>query len=272
MRVDKPIGTLLLLWPTLWALWIAGNGTPSPYIVLVFIIGTFVMRAAGCVINDVWDRNFDRHVERTKDRPVTTGKISVKAALVLCAALCLVALLLVLTLNRLTLLLAGIGAFLAMSYPLFKRFSHLPQAYLGIAFGWGIPMAFAAHLEVVPLIGWLLLVCNIFWACAYDTFYALVDLDDDLRIGVKSLAVLAGRHVRLLILVCQGATLLILLIVGIMAQLNLYFNLSLLAGAGIFAWHLFSCREDDREAFFNAFLGNSWFGATVFFGILLGYM
>lgn len=272
MRLDRPVGSLLLLWPTLWALWIAGQGFPEPRIVVVFVVGVFVMRSAGCVINDVIDRKYDRHVERTKTRPVTTGEVSVGAALLLFALLCLVALALVLSLNMVTIAYAGAGVLLAASYPFFKRFTHFPQLYLGIAFGWGIPMAFAAHLEYVPLAGWLLLLANVFWAGAYDTFYALVDREDDRRIGIKSMAVIAGRHDRTVIAICQGATLITLAAVGVVERLNNFYFGTLAAAALVFFWHQHVCREDDREKFFQAFVGNNWFGAIVFGGVLLAYL
>lgn len=272
MRLDKPIGSLLLLWPTLWALWIAGSGSPEAYIVLILVIGVFVMRSCGCVINDFADKEFDPHVERTQHRPLATGEVSVREAMGLIALLALISLILVLFLNSLSILLAAVGLFLAASYPFLKRYTNLPQFYLGIAFGWGIPIAFAAHLNTVPLSGWLLLLANVVWAGAYDTFYAMVDRDDDVRIGVKSLAVLAGRHERLIIGICQVLTLLILGIVGYIEQLGGYYLLGLAGAGAVAVWHQYSCRQDDREKFFAAFLGNSWFGAMVFGGIVLAYL
>lgn len=272
MRLDKPIGSLLLLWPTLWALWIAGQGDPQPRIVLILVIGVFVMRSAGCVINDFADRKFDPHVERTRDRPLATGEVSVREALILFTLLSLLGFLLVLLLNWLSIVLAFVGLFLAASYPFLKRVTGLPQFYLGIAFGWGIPIAFAAHLDTVPLIGWLLLLSNIVWAGAYDTFYAMVDRDDDLGIGVKSLATISGSSDRLIIGICQILTLLTLCVVGYMEQLNWYFYLGVLGAALIAVWHQYLCREDNRDKFFAAFLGNSWFGASVFGGIVLAYL
>ena len=272
MRLDKPIGSLLLLWPTLWALWIAGGGQPQPHIVLIMIIGVFVMRSAGCVINDFADRNFDPHVERTKDRPLATKEVSVREALILFVCLCLVGFILVLFLNRLSIILAFIGLFLAASYPFLKRVTGLPQFYLGIAFGWGIPIAFAAHLDTVPMVGWLILLANIAWAGAYDTFYAMVDRNDDLRIGVKSLATLSGTSDRLVIGLCQTVTLIILGVVGYMENLDGYYYLGLCGALFVGIWHQYSCREENREKFFAAFMGNSWFGAMVFGGILLAYL
>ena len=272
MRLDKPIGSLLLLWPTLWALWIAGQGQPDPRIVLIFVAGVFVMRSAGCVMNDIADRNFDPHVERTKDRPLANSEISVKAALVLFVVLGIIALALIATLNRPTIYLAAVGLLLAVTYPFTKRITMLPQLYLGVAFGWGIPMAFSAHLETVSLTGWLVLLANIFWAGAYDTFYAMVDRDDDLRIGVKSLAVLSGQRVRQVIGVFQVLTLATLILVGVLNQFNGYYYLGLCGAATIAVWHQYMCRNEDRDKCFKAFLGNSWFGASVFGGVVLAYL
>ena len=272
MRLDKPIGSLLLLWPTLWALWIAGQGQPDPRIVLIFAAGVFVMRSAGCVMNDIADRNFDPHVERTKDRPLAKSEISVKAALVLFVVLGIIALALIATLNRPTIYLAAVGLLLAVTYPFTKRITMLPQLYLGVAFGWGIPMAFSAHLETVSLTGWLVLLANIFWAGAYDTFYAMVDRDDDLRIGVKSLAVLSGQRVRQVIGVFQVLTLATLILVGVLNQFNGYYYLGLCGAATIAVWHQYMCRNEDRDKCFKAFLGNSWFGASVFGGVVLAYL
>ena len=272
MRLDKPIGSLLLLWPTLWAAWLAGKGNPDPLVVLVLVIGVFVMRSGGCVINDFADRDVDPYVERTRRRPLATGEVSVREALILFVCLCLLGFMLVLFLNSLALILAIIGVILAVSYPFLKRVTSLPQFYLGIAFGWGIPIAFAAHQDTVPMIGWILLLANIAWAGAYDTFYAMVDREDDVRIGVRSLAVLAGTFDRIVIGVCQTITLLLLCLVGFMANLNGYYFLGLFGALLVAVWHQISCRSDDRDRFFAAFLGNSWFGAMVFGGIVLAYL
>src|SRR3989338_5171934 len=205
MRLHRPIGIVLLLWPTLWALWIAGQGRPDPRVLAVFVLGVVLMRSAGCVINDYADRNFDPHVERTRDRPIAAGRVSPREALVLFATLCLIAFALVLTLNRLTILLSFAGAFLAATYPFVKRFTHLPQFYLGAAFGWGIVMAFAAVTGAVPALAWVLFAANVFWAAAYDTVYAMVDREDDARIGVKSTAILFGSYDRLMVGACHVA-------------------------------------------------------------------
>ncbi len=272
MRLDKPIGSLLLLWPTLWALWIAGQGEPRPDIVLIMVIGVFVMRSAGCVINDFADRDFDPHVERTRKRPLATGEVSGREALLLFLCLSVLGFVLVLFLNWLSIMLAFVGLFLAASYPFLKRVSGLPQFYLGIAFGWGIPIAFAAHLNSVPLVGWLLLLANIAWAGAYDTFYAMVDRDDDVRIGVKSLATLSGTRDRLVIGICQVLTLAILSVIGYLENLNEYYFFGVVCAALVGVWHQIACREDSREKFYAAFLGNSWFGALVFGGLALSYL
>ncbi len=272
MRLDKPIGSLLLLWPTLWAAWIAGAGSPPPHIVMILVLGVFVMRSAGCVANDFADRKFDPHVKRTAERPLAAGQVSAAAAILLFIGLCLIALILVLALNRLALLLAGAGVALAVSYPYLKRFTYLPQFYLGLAFGWGIPIAFAAQLNTVPLSGWLLLAANVAWAGAYDTFYAMIDRDDDRRIGVKSLALLAAGRERGVIGACQAAAIVILSAVGLLEQLNGYYFLGLAGAALTAVWHQYLCRQDDRQRFFQAFSGNSWFGAMVFFGLALAYL
>ncbi len=271
MRLDRPIGIWLLLWPTLWALWIAGRGRPNPQIFLIFVVGTVLMRSAGCTINDYADRSFDPHVERTKSRPLAAGRISALEALVLFAVLSLSALMLALQLNRLTLLFAVAGAFLAISYPFIKRFLSVPQLYLGITFGWGIPMAFAAQLEQVPRVAWLLLLANILWVTVYDTMYAMVDRDDDLKIGVRSTAILFGDSERHIIAVLQAMTLLSLYLVGRMIHLGAWYHAGLLAGALFFAYQLWLIRARTREGCFRAFLNNNYFGMSVFIGISLEY-
>ncbi|HSN23784.1 MAG TPA: 4-hydroxybenzoate octaprenyltransferase, partial [Methylomicrobium sp.] len=213
-RFDRPIGTLILLWPTLWALWIAGNGKPDALVFAVFFLGVILMRAAGCVINDYVDRNFDPHVERTKLRPIAAGRVKPKEALILFAVLTLTAFGLVLLMNPLTIGLSFIGAFLAASYPFMKRFTHLPQAYLGMAFGWAVPMAFAAQTNSIPLVAWILYAAVLLWALIYDTMYAMVDKDDDLKIGVKSTAILFGEYDRHIMALLQVIMLALLVIVG----------------------------------------------------------
>ncbi len=271
MRLDRPVGIWLLLWPTLWALWIAGRGRPDPRLFVIFVVGTVLMRSAGCVINDYADRSFDPRVARTKDRPLATGRISSVEALLLFAVLSMTALLLALQLNRLTLLFAVAGAFLAISYPFLKRFLSVPQLYLGVTFGWGIPMAFAAQLERMPRIAWLLLLANMLWVTAYDTIYAMVDRDDDVAIGVRSTAILFGDSDRHIIAVLQAMTLLSLSLVGSMARMGGWYYAGLLAGAIFFVYHLGLIRGRGRAACFGAFLNNHYFGMSVFIGILLNY-
>ncbi|MBI4938733.1 MAG: 4-hydroxybenzoate octaprenyltransferase [Nitrosomonadales bacterium] len=271
-RLNRPIGILLLLWPTLWGIWIAGNGRPVWHIVAIFALGTVLMRSAGCVINDFADRDFDKHVKRTRDRPVTSGQIAPQEALWLAAGLALAAFLLILPLNALTLLLSVPALFLAASYPFTKRFLAIPQAYLGIAFGFGIPMAFASQLSAVPAVAWLLLLANLFWCIAYDTEYAMVDRDDDIRIGIHSSALLFGRHDVAAVMACYAFALALLAAVGQAAGLGWMFYAGLLAAAGIAAYHYTLIRERQRETCFKAFLHNNWFGATVFAGIALDYL
>lgn len=271
-RLDRPIGILLLLWPTLWGVWIAGNGHPDWHIVAIFVIGTVLMRSAGCVINDYADRDFDKHVQRTKDRPLTSGMLAPKEALWLSAGLSILALILILPLNGLTLLLSIPALFFAVSYPYTKRYFAIPQAYLGIAFGFGIPMAFAAQLAYVPNIAWWLLVANIFWAIAYDTEYAMVDRDDDIHIGIHSSALFFGKYDIAAVMTCYGATLVILAVVGSMLQMGIIYYLSLMLATGIAIYHYTLIRERRRETCLKAFLHNNWFGAAVFLGIVLDYL
>lgn len=271
MRLDKPIGILLLAWPTLWALWISSAGQPNWMVVWIFMLGTVLMRSAGCVINDYADRDFDPHVERTKNRPMAAGLVSRKEALALFTALSLCAFLLILRLNKLTILLSFAALFLAASYPFTKRFLAIPQAYLGIAFGFGIPMAFAAQSSAVPAIAWLMLLANVCWAVAYDTEYAMVDREDDLKIGIRTSAITFGRYDVLAVLICYGATLAILAGIGAWLKLGLYYYLGLAVALGIAAYHYTLIRSREREKCFKAFIHNNWFGAAVFGGILLNY-
>jgi 4-hydroxybenzoate polyprenyltransferase len=270
-RLDRPIGIWLLLWPTLWALWIAGRGKPQPHLFVIFVIGTVLMRSAGCAINDYADRSFDPHVKRTKDRPLAAGRISTVEALILFAVLSLAALVLALQLNKFTLLLAVLGAFLAVSYPFVKRFLSVPQLYLGLTFGWGIPMAFAAQLEHVPRVALLLLIANMLWVTVYDTIYAMVDRDDDLKIGVRSTAILFGDSDRHIIAALQAMTLLSLFLAGRMLHLGSWYRAGLIAGTVFFIHHLWLIRSRERAACFRAFLNNHYFGMSVFIGILLDY-
>ena len=271
MRADRPIGTLLLLWPTWWALWIAAAGVPPLWTLFVFTAGVWLTRSAGCVINDYADRWLDAGVERTKHRPLATGAVSGREALVVFAVLMLVAFALVLTLNRLTIYLSVVGVFLAASYPYLKRHTYLPQVYLGMAFGWAIPMGFVAVQGTVPPVAWVLYVANIFWATAYDTWYAMVDRDDDIRMGAKSTAILFGD----LDLVAQGVlyalTFAALALVGREAGLGTYYW-SGLGVAALFVLYQFAiARHRDRDACFRAFLNNHWVGMAVFAGIALDY-
>jgi 4-hydroxybenzoate polyprenyltransferase len=271
MRLDKPIGTLLLLWPTLWAVWIAAFGRPHWITVWIFALGTLLMRSAGCVVNDIWDMRFDAQVKRTRDRPVATGEVSRREALMLAAVLALLAFGLVLFFNLFTVVLSVVALLLAVTYPLTKRFFVLPQAYLGIAFGFGIPMAFAAQTNELPATAWALLAANVFWAIAYDTEYAMVDRDDDVRIGIRTSAILFGRHDVAAVMVCYAATLAILVWVGMYEKLGLAYYAGLAVAAAMMAWHYTLIRGRTREGCFRAFLHNNWVGAAIFAGIVASY-
>lgn len=272
MRLDKPIGILLLLWPTLWGLWLAADGPPDMFILTVFVLGTVLMRSAGCVINDYADRNIDPHVVRTKNRPLATKAVSTKEALLLSAGLSLCAFLLILPLNRLTLELAAFALFLAASYPFTKRFFAMPQAYLGIAFSFGIPMAFAAQTGELPLIVWLLMAANLLWVIAYDTEYAMVDRDDDLKIGIKTSAITFGHFDVMGIMLCHAGFLSIMIGIGLMQKLGLAYYVGLIAASGLIIYQYRLIRKRDPVLCFRAFLHNNWVGAVVFAGIVLGYL
>ncbi|HSH44070.1 MAG TPA: 4-hydroxybenzoate octaprenyltransferase [Arenicellales bacterium] len=271
-RFGRPIGSLLLLWPTLWALWLAGRGSPDPYVVVVFFVGVFLMRGAGCVINDFADREIDGHVKRTRHRPLATGAVTEREALALFVVLGLAAFALVLTLNRLTIYLSFVGVGLAALYPFMKRYTHLPQLVLGAAFSWSIPMAYAAQANSLPATAWWLAAANVCWVVAYDTIYAMVDRDDDLKIGVKSTAILLGDLDRAAVAACHVLTVAILWWVGVDLELGGYYYAGLAAAALFAAYQQWRIRERDRDACFEAFLNNSWFGAAVFAGILLHYL
>ena len=271
MRLDRPIGAYLLLWPTLWAVWISADGRPRAEIFTIFVVGVLLMRSAGCVINDYADRAFDPHVARTRDRPLAAGRVSTTEALVLFAILSLAALTLALRLDRLALLLALVGAFLAVTYPFIKRFLSIPQLYLGLSFGWGIPMAFAAELGRVPRVAWLLFLANLLWVTVYDTLYAMVDRDDDRKIGVRSTAILFGDSDRHIIAVLQAMTLLALALVGRRAHLGAWYAAGLAVAAVLFVRQLWLIRRRERDACFRAFLNNHYVGMAVFIGILLDY-
>jgi len=271
MRINKPIGTLLLLWPTLWALWLAGKGVPSLSILVVFVVGVFLMRAAGCVVNDYADRAVDGHVKRTAARPMPSGRVSEKEAKVLFVVLVLVSFGLVLTLNAMTIWLSLAALALAWAYPFMKRVTHLPQFVLGAAFGWGIPMAYAAVSESLPLSCWVLLLANICWTVAYDTLYAMVDRDDDLKIGIKSTAILFGRYDKLIVGLLQFATLLLMLWVGYLTQMSGAFYWSLLLAGALFIHQQKQIATRERDACFKAFMDNNYVGLVLFIGIALSY-
>ena len=268
MRFDKPIGILLLLWPTWWALLLAGNGTPSLKNALIFTAGVVLMRAAGCVMNDIADRDFDPHVERTRCRPLASGELQLRQALGLFCSLMLLAFLLVLLTNALTVKLAVAGAVLASTYPFFKRFTHIPQVVLGIAFGWGIPMAFAAETGSVPTIAWWFLIINTVWSVIYDTLYAMVDREDDMAVGIKSTAILFGRYDVIII----GMLMLLMAVMLILAGTWLALGWPWYAGisVAVLLWvrQLFMVRGRDRDACFRAFLNNNWVGFALFLGLV----
>ena len=267
VRLDKPIGILLLLWPTLWGLFVAAQGWPNLKLLVIFVLGTVLMRSAGCAMNDYFDRDVDRHVKRTEQRVLTSGQIQPHEALWVAAVLGLLSLALVWSLNGLTLVLAVVAAVLAVTYPLFKRFFAIPQAYLGIAFGFGIPMGFAATVGSVPVIAWLMLLANIFWAIAYDTEYAMVDRDDDIRLGLKTSAITFGKYDIFCVALCYLTTLLLLGGVGVLLSYGWPYALGLVASAGLAVLHLVWIRHRSRAGCFRAFLHNTWIGFAVFCGI-----
>jgi 4-hydroxybenzoate polyprenyltransferase len=273
LRLNRPIGSLLLLWPTYWALWLAADGMPHIGNLIVFTLGVFLMRAAGCAINDFADRKVDRHVKRTKDRPLTSGRIQPWEAVALFAGICLLAfLMVVLFTNSLTLYLSFGGVVLAFIYPFMKRHTHLPQLFLGAAFSWAIPMAWAAEAGEITRLAWLLFTANVLWTVAYDTLYAMVDRDDDLKIGVKSTAILFGDSDRAIIAVLQSLVVLILLLVGRQAELGTAFYLGVIAMACLFIFQQHLARFRDRDGCFKAFLNNNWAGFAVFLGLLIDLM
>ena len=272
MRLDKPIGILLLMWPTLWALLIAGHGKPDWIVVLIFATGTVLMRSAGCVMNDIADSEYDGLVERTQHRPLVNNEVSKKEAYILAIGLSLVAFALVCMLNTLTIKLSVVAMLLAASYPFTKRFLSIPQAYLGIAFGWSIPMAFAAILGNIPAIAWVLLGANIFWAIAYDTEYAMVDREDDLKIGIKSSAITFGRFDIFAVMISYAVTLLLLVVVGKWLLLSTAYYLGLVLATGFAGYHYFLIRAREKSKCFKAFLHNNWFGLSVFAGLSSHYL
>ncbi len=271
MRLNKPIGILLLLWPMLWGLWFAAQGLPDWQILIIFVLGTILMRSAGCVINDYADRKIDPHVERTKNRPMAAGRVSSKEALLLAAGLSICAFLLILPLNQLTILLSVPALFLAGTYPFTKRFFAMPQAYLGIAFSFGIPMAFAAQVDSLPPIIWILMLANLFWVIAYDTAYAIVDKPDDLKIGIQTSAITFGRFDVLGVMVCHACFVAIMLIIGQLQQMNLVYYAGLMVATGLIIYQYTLIRNRDRALCFKAFLHNNWVGMVVFAGIALDF-
>jgi 4-hydroxybenzoate polyprenyltransferase len=271
-RFDKPIGILILLWPALWALWVASNGKPNLLVLTVICAGVVLMRAAGCVINDYADRNFDPHVERTKQRPIAAGKVSPKEALILFVVMCLLAFCLVLLLNLYTILLSFIAAFLAASYPFMKRYTHLPQAYLGIAFGFAVPMSFSAQTNTIPLVAWVMYLAVVLWALVYDTMYAMVDKEDDLKIGVKSTAILFGEKDREIMAVLQLIILALLISIGQMQNLGGFYYAGLGVAAGLSVYQQKLIFHRDRALCFKAFLNSNWFGLAVFVGLFVDYL
>lgn len=272
MRLDRPIGTLLLLWPTWWALWSASNGHPEFSVFIIFTLGVFLMRAAGCVINDISDRKYDGHVNRTQNRPLAQQKIPVKNAWLLFTGLMLLAAALLLFLNELTIILAVIAAFFAITYPLMKRITYLPQVYLGIAFSFSIPMAFAEITGTVPKLAWLLFVANILWTTAYDTIYAMVDRKDDLKIGVKSTAILFGDLDRTIIGIIQLLTLLALYLFGKQSEFTAPYFLAVLTVVWLFAYQQFQIMTRNEDKCFKAFLHNNWVGLVIFIGIFSHFL
>jgi 4-hydroxybenzoate polyprenyltransferase len=271
IRADKPIGILLLLWPTLWALWMAAGGKPDPLILTIFVIGTALMRSSGCAINDYADRDFDKHVKRTAERPLTSGRIKSWEALMVAGVLAACAFLLVIPLNTLTKQLSVLALIIAGTYPYFKRFFAIPQAYLGIAFGFGIPMAFAAVTGAVPAVAWWLLAANVFWAVAYDTEYAMVDRDDDIKLGMRTSAITFGRFDVAAVMLCYGAALAIDLVCGWSLGLRWYFVGGIALAAAIALYHYTLIRGRDRMQCFAAFRHNNWLGAAIFIGVALDY-
>lgn len=272
MRFDKPIGIYLLMWPALWALWLASEGQPDTWVLLIFILGVILMRAAGCVINDYADRNIDSHVARTKHRPIASGRVTPKEAKLLFTVLCLAAFVLVITLNTLTILLSFAALVLAAIYPFSKRYTYMPQVFLGLAFGWAVPMAFAAQTNHVPIVAWLLLTATVLWATAYDTMYAMVDRDDDIRIGVKSTAILLGEADKLVIAMIQGLFIITLWTAGTKLNMGLFYYMGLLAATCLSIYQQFLIKDRQPDKCFKAFLNNHWTGAAVFVGIVLQYL
>ncbi len=272
MRLDKPIGIYLLLWPTLWALWVAAEGIPHTDVLIIFVLGVVVMRSAGCVINDFADRRVDGHVSRTRNRPLPSGRVSEKEALLLFAVLCLFAFILVLFTNRQTIMLSFGGLLLASCYPFMKRYTYLPQVVLGAAFAWAVPMAFTAQTGEVTRLAWLIYAATLLWTVAYDTLYAMVDREDDLKIGIKSTAILFGEADRLIVGVLQALVILTLVLLGQQLSLGFWYYLSLVAASGLFIHQQYLIRNRETARCFQAFLNNHWVGSLVFAGLFLDYL
>ncbi|HNV88225.1 MAG TPA: 4-hydroxybenzoate octaprenyltransferase [Methylotenera sp.] len=271
MRLDKPIGILLLLWPTLWALWLASRGIPDWIVLLIFVTGAVLMRSAGCVMNDIADRKYDGLVERTKNRPLATNEVSAKEAYLLASGLCLVAFGLVLLFNKTTIMLSFVALFLAATYPFTKRFLAIPQAYLGVAFGFGIPMAFAAVNDYIPPLAWVLLVANVFWAIAYDTEYAMVDRDDDLKIGINSSAIFFGKYDVIAVMACYAVMLGLLVYVGKFMGYGKFYFIGLGAALVLACRQYILIRNRNKTNCFKAFLHNNWIGLVIFIGLAIEY-
>jgi 4-hydroxybenzoate polyprenyltransferase len=272
MRLDRPIGILLLLWPTLMALWIAAEGLPDLTILMVFVLGVIIMRSAGCAINDYADRDIDGQVTRTASRPLATGALTAKQAVIVFALLALCGFGLVLLLNNITIMMSVIGVILAASYPFMKRFTYLPQVYLGVAFGWAIPMAFTAQTESVPVVGWLLFLGNIVWTTMYDTFYAMADRADDIKAGVKSTAILFGDDDLVIQGILQGSFVLVMLLLGQQLEMTWSYYCGLIGVIGLFVYQQWLCRHRAPAACFKAFLNNNWVGLTMFIAIVVHYI
>ncbi|MCC7081275.1 MAG: 4-hydroxybenzoate octaprenyltransferase [Burkholderiales bacterium] len=271
VRLDKPIGILLLLWPTLWGLWLSSYGNPNPVVFVIFVLGVVLTRSAGCIVNDIADRDFDPQVERTRNRPLARRAIPVAEAIALAAVLFVLAFALVLQLNRLTIQLAFVALALAIIYPFLKRVFWLPQAWLGIAFGFGIPMAFAAHQNAIPPVAWWLLAANVFWSIAYDTEYAMVDRDDDVRIGMKTSAILFGERDVFFTMLCQALFLGGMLWIGVRFNLGIVYLIGITLAAALAVRQYFILRPRTRDASFKAFLHNNWIGAVIFAGIVADF-
>ena len=272
IRLNRPIGIFLLLWPTLWGLWIASEGFPNTKILVVFLFGIFLMRSAGCILNDIIDKDFDKFVARTQNRPLASDKLSSIEAFIVAISLIFIAFLLVLTTNTLTVQLSFVAVILAGTYPFLKRHTYLPQFFLGLTFGWSIPMAFAATTNSIPKIAWLLLIANILWAVVYDTIYAMIDREDDLKIGIKSTAILFDDADIFIIGLIQSLVLIALIVIGQQASLNTIYYFSLIIGGCLFLYQLYLIRNRDPKKCMQAFLNNNWFGLVVFIGLFINYL